>query len=373
MYIKLNDIKTFYSLMDIPTIITDFDFKQVYCNNAAEDNYLGSDFNPGLCIEATPGAAELINDNRPAVLLRFEASDSCLAITATPIGPYIVFQQSNSPGTQPDIKMVYSDIESHLDRIFTLLPTLVKFGSGDRFTLEGFERIHRSCFAILRTVQNSNSITDLVSNCNLNNQTFNVTTVLKGIADACNEACINLPEQVPVHYVGNTQDIFVTCDKEKFITAILNLIVNSMVYTKDDNLVKIECSELGNKVVIMMSDKGMGISAEHLNRLQLPYNSKHPYDDEPGVPGLGVGLTLVKEFAARYNGSFSIESEQHEYTKTFLTLPIQAQHGASSRQDQRAFASLIKHRFSPLYVQLSLVCNPSWGENLFKDQSEFID
>ncbi len=370
MYIKLNDLKSFYDMMDIPTIITDLKYNKVFCNNVSECSYLCTAFNPALAIEATPGAAELLNNNKPAILLRFEASSNTLAVNAFPIGSYIVFQQTTAPNAQPDNKMIFKDVSDNLDRILSLLPTLVKFGSGDILTMESFNRIHRSCFAILRTIQNADTIADLVGNCNLDNETFNISSVLKGIAEACNETCCSLPEQVPIYFVGKAEEIYVNCDKEKFSIAILNLLINSMVYTRDENQVKIECSTIGNNVLIMVSDKGMGISNEHVDRLLLPYKSKHPYDDEPGVPGVGIGITLVKEFVARYGGSFRLESEPHEYTNIIISLPRALEHEETAMQDQRIFASLIKHRFSPLYIQLSSICNLPWGDNLLKNPFE---
>ncbi len=367
MYIKLNDLKVFYEMMDIPTIITDHKLNQVFCNEAAVGHFMTEGFDPALAIEASPGAAELIQADKPAVLLRFEATSRAMAINVIPVGPYLVFQQSNAPGKIPEIKNIFNMVSDNLERIFSLLPTLVKFGSGDLLTMESFERIHRSCFAILRTIQNAEAITDIVSNCNLKNQTFDVSKALNDIAEACNESCYNLAEQVPVKFFGNTDKLYISCDKEKFTIAILNLIINSMIFSRDDNHISISCSAIGTKVLITVNDYGMGIAPEYIDEVLLPYTSKHPQEDEPGTPGVGIGLSLVREFVKRYGGTFNIESEPHEGTNVSITLPQAPPTGmVVARQPQRLFSSLISNRFSPLYVQLSRVCTLKWGETLFE-------
>ncbi len=365
MYIKLNDLMQFYNMMDIPTIITDREYKVVYSNDASKGHYMSEGFIPELAIEATPGADEHLAKDEPAIILRFEATSRSVAVSAVPIGCYIVFQASNAPTSDPRICNIFAAITENLEQVFTLLPTILKFASVDSLSLESLERVHRSCFSILRTVQNTQALTDLISNTGLNDEIFNVTELLSDIAQATNETCGFLPEQVPVTYIGDKDPIYITCDKEKFILSILNLISNSMLYSKDENYILIDCAATGKNVVITVADKGMGIKNELLSSVIKPFCSKHPYEDEPGAPGLGVGISLVREFVGRYKGRFSIESTELDSTTVVLRLP-RSNHPDTmiAKQPQKVFTKLIKNRFSSLYIQLSPICTLKWDSKL---------
>ncbi len=366
LYIKINDLKTFYGMMDIPTIITNLDYSLVFSNDASKGHYLSEGFIPKLAIEATTGAARLLAEDKPVTLVRFEATSLATAISVVPIGNYLVFQMSNAPTFKPRIQNVFDNITEQLEGIFTLLPTILKFASVDSLCYESLDRVHKSCFAILRTVQNTQAMTEITSNINLQNEPINVTALLDDIAKAANESCDCLPEQVPVKYIGDTDDIFIQCDKDKFILAILNLISNSMIYSRDENTILIDCAATGENVVITVADRGMGINNDNLGSVLNPFSSKHPYDDEPGFPGLGLGLSLVREFTMRFKGAFSIESTEFEGTTVVLKFPrLKMQGTPQVRQQQKSFTGLIKNRFSPLYIQLSPICNLKWDNKIF--------
>ncbi len=363
---KLAELKKFYENMDIPTIITDHKYNRMFCNKAAIGGYLADTFDPFSAVNATSGADILLEDNKPALLLRFEASSNAIAVNAIPVGDSIVFQLTNAPSVEPALKDVFEDITDSLDGIFTLLPVLVKYGSGDHLTMESFDRIHRSCFSILRTVQNTETLIDLVSNCNLTSKTFDVAIFLKEIAEACNETCFSLPEQVPVVFVGDANGLFLTCDKDKFLITVLNIIINGMIYTKDENVIKIGCKSIGKNIVITFVDEGVGIPNEQLRWMS---NRSGSVSTSPcsGQNTAGTGFALVCEFARRYSGLLQIESEEFLGSTVILSLPSASSTDEHSMmQGSREYANLVRDRFSPLYTQLSPICTLKWGENLFK-------
>jgi len=76
-------------------------------------------------------------------------------------------------------------------------------------------------------------------------------------------------------------------------------------------------STLNNKVRIKVSDTGMGISKENLDKVFNPFFTTK----EPGE-GTGLGLAFVHTIIERYGGTIRVKSEEEKGTTFTTELPI---------------------------------------------------
>ncbi|OGC14494.1 hypothetical protein A3J90_03820 [candidate division WOR-1 bacterium RIFOXYC2_FULL_37_10] len=120
------------------------------------------------------------------------------------------------------------------------------------------------------------------------------------------------------------REVFVVGIEDHIYRAILNILDNAVNYTGSGGVVKISCMQEDGKVVISISDTGIGISKEHIPRLfERFYRVDNARSRDLG--GTGLGLAIVKHVMNVHNGEVRVESEEGRgstFTLTFLSISI---------------------------------------------------
>ena len=101
---------------------------------------------------------------------------------------------------------------------------------------------------------------------------------------------------------------------------IRNLLTNAIKYTPKGGIVKIDIEDNTNELEIKISDTGVGISQENIERIlsDSEFYSSLGTNNEKGT---GLGTKLIKNFIAKNNGKLKIESELNNGTCISFTLP----------------------------------------------------
>ena len=103
--------------------------------------------------------------------------------------------------------------------------------------------------------------------------------------------------------------------------AVLNLLINSVEsitrVTGRDHRVALQLVVDGPGVAIVVEDSGEGIAPEHVAHVHDPFFTTRR--DETGV---GLGLVLVRDTAARHGGKFCVSSVQGSGARITLWLPL---------------------------------------------------
>ncbi len=101
---------------------------------------------------------------------------------------------------------------------------------------------------------------------------------------------------------------YVYADKERIKQVIVNLITNSIRFTKNGEItVGAKPDETYEKVIIYVSDTGCGISREQQGHLfERFYTSE---EKDTGSSGTGLGLYICKSIIEAHDGNISVESE----------------------------------------------------------------
>ena len=109
----------------------------------------------------------------------------------------------------------------------------------------------------------------------------------------------------------------VYADKDDIERVVLNILTNSIKYTKDNGEIKIYVGFVYNDAYIKIFDNGIGIPEEDLNRIfERFYRVDKARSREMG--GTGLGLSIAKDLLDRNGGSIDIKSQVGKGTEVVI-------------------------------------------------------
>lgn len=105
------------------------------------------------------------------------------------------------------------------------------------------------------------------------------------------------------------------------LTVFRNLISNAIKFTNPGGTIRISSKRKQNHIEITISDNGIGMDDETVSKLF----RTEPNGTTLGAAnkkGLGLGLTLCKEFLDKLDGEIWVESEKGKGSNFKFTLPL---------------------------------------------------
>ena len=112
----------------------------------------------------------------------------------------------------------------------------------------------------------------------------------------------------------------VYADKDDIERVVLNILSNSIKYTKDNGEIKIYVGFVYNDAYIKIFDNGIGIPEEDLSRIfERFYRVDKARTREMG--GTGLGLSIAKEILDKNGGSIDIKSVVGQGTEVVVRIP----------------------------------------------------
>jgi PAS domain S-box-containing protein len=109
-------------------------------------------------------------------------------------------------------------------------------------------------------------------------------------------------------------------DAKWLVRALDNLISNAIKFSEEGGEVKVKCHIAADKVIIQVTDNGIGIPQNILQNLfdRIAVQSR---TGTKGEKGTGLGLTIVKQILDMQDGEISVESSEGEGSTFEIRLP----------------------------------------------------
>jgi signal transduction histidine kinase len=153
----------------------------------------------------------------------------------------------------------------------------------------------------------------------LNLEPVNLSELLLGMTDSLGP----LAAQHHVTLLNHTPEDLpdVQADHERLRQVIGNLIHNSLRYTLEGGLVRLEASVIGQHVRLSIEDTGIGIEPEELEHVFEPFYRTDPARTRT-TGGAGLGLSLVRELTEAMGGRVYAESQVGRGSRFTLELRV---------------------------------------------------
>jgi signal transduction histidine kinase len=128
-------------------------------------------------------------------------------------------------------------------------------------------------------------------------------------------------KSVEVEWVSGDSPLVINVDPTKFRQVMLNLLSNSVKFTKPEGRIRIESvHHKSGDLVVLISDTGIGIPPEQIEKVFQPFEqvADHLTREHEGT---GLGLPIAKGLMELHGGELILSSELGVGTTARLRLP----------------------------------------------------
>ncbi len=184
-------------------------------------------------------------------------------------------------------KSIITEIQNSTHRAYSLLENLLQWSKSQRGELQMLpERIDLSII---------------------------VSDTLTNLHEDAHKKNINLVSEI-------CEQTYALADYTTLVSVVKNLLSNSIKFTNEGGEVKISAKERGELIEVNVSDNGVSISEEDIDKL-FRIDVHHTTIGVAAEKGTGLGLVLCKEFVEKNGGKIWVESESGKGSEFKFTIP----------------------------------------------------
>jgi K+-sensing histidine kinase KdpD len=122
---------------------------------------------------------------------------------------------------------------------------------------------------------------------------------------------IDIPQDLPL----------VQMDFNLITQVLVNLFSNALKFSPAEQSIQLQARIVGDKLEVAVADRGRGIPEADLGRV---FQKFHRLAESSSVDGLGLGLSICKEFVEAHGGRIYLENNSGGGTIARFVLPVQA-------------------------------------------------
>lgn len=189
--------------------------------------------------------------------------------------------------------------------------------TGDQESIDLVKKVNHQLVRLMALVQDLLDVSRIESGkLKLELELVNIDKLLGRIVDEVGVTC----ETHKIKVVGKCKKE-VLADRQRIGQVIRNLLTNAVKYSPQAKRVDVKIGRRGARVIISVSDYGIGISKEGIGRI-----FERHYRDEraqaTNISGLGMGLYISAQIVAKHRGKLTVKSREGKGSTFTLELPV---------------------------------------------------
>lgn len=264
------------------TIHSTFDSKGRWYQFITSPNYYSGD--KGAILILLDITQQIENENS-----RRRFTDNVTHELKTPLTSILGYSQliTNDIARPQDVKKFVSIIEQNANNLMEMINDIMKISSLE--SMDGFNKVELQLDEIVNRVVMQEKMTA---------QTRNVTIT------------------------ADLQAVTITADESQMYQLVNNLVSNAVKYNRENGSVNVGLYTDGDNVVFSVSDTGIGISQEHLDKI---FERFYVVDKSrnKNISSTGLGLSIVKHIVKAHNGTVTVNSTPGKGSQFIVKLPIE--------------------------------------------------
>jgi signal transduction histidine kinase len=185
--------------------------------------------------------------------------------------------------------------------------------------LNSTNTIKQNCFRLTRLISNLTDLSKIRAGyLKLNTSKENIVSLVEDTVQSI--ADYVKYKGLKIVFDTDTEEKIVSCDPERIDRIVLNLISNSVKFTKAGGSILVRMADKGDSVEISVKDNGIGIEEENLGSIfERFYQGDSSLKCNKG--GSGIGLHLAKSIVELHGGKMSVESRTGEGCEFKIEIP----------------------------------------------------
>ena len=145
---------------------------------------------------------------------------------------------------------------------------------------------------------------------------FSVNDCISQVFDDLDD---RLRDNLITYNITAENELILFGDRIQFSQVFYNLILNSIQAINSNGTIEVELSQTSDEIIILFSDDGPGIPAEHEKKIFEPFFSTK--DPTSGNGGEGLGLFVVWNILRMYGGTIQVNLKYKNGAQFIIKIP----------------------------------------------------
>lgn len=221
---------------------------------------------------------------------------------------------------------VSHELKTPINIIYSSLQLLDSFNNGDPFipmsgTFSKYSNIMKqNCYRLIRLINNLIDMNKIeVGFFSLNLKNNDIVKVIEDIALSVVEYASL--KNINLIFDTEIEEKVVAFDSEKLERIILNLLSNSIKFTKSGGNIYVNIYDENEHILISVKDTGIGIPEDMLEKIFDTFTQVDA-SFRRNAEGSGIGLSLVKSLVELHEGTITAQSKFGSGSEFIIKLPM---------------------------------------------------
>jgi PAS domain S-box-containing protein len=136
----------------------------------------------------------------------------------------------------------------------------------------------------------------------------------------------------PIEISVPEKPVMLMADERRLRAVLANLLGNAVKFSPERGLIHVACEAVDDAWEVSVEDSGIGMEPEQVDKV---FDKFYRGDtSDTGLPGAGIGMTLVKYVVEAHGGRLWVESQPNRGTTVRFTLPFTLNDSAPGSRPQ---------------------------------------